>query len=50
MDNSENKTQTECACGINYESAYYDAMRKIDMLWEENKSLKNIIKELSKVI
>lgn len=50
MDNTENSINTECSCSINYESAYYDAMRKIDMLWEENKSLKNVIKELSKVI
>ena len=50
MDNSENKTQTECACGINYESAYYDAMIKIARLIDENFSLKNVIKELSKVI
>lgn len=50
MDNSENLTETECACGINYESAYFDAMRQVDRLTEENISLKNVIKELSKVI
>lgn len=50
MDNSENLTKTECECSINYESAYNDAMIKIARLIEENFSLKNIIKELSKVI
>lgn len=50
MDNSENLTKTECECSINYESAYHDAMIKIARLIEENFSLKNIIKELSKVI
>lgn len=50
MDNSENLTKTECECSINYESAYYDAMREVDRLREENNSLKNVVKELSKVI
>lgn len=50
MDNSENLTKTECECSINYESAYFDAMRQVDRLTEENISLKNIIKELSKLI
>ena len=50
MDNSENLTKTECECSINYESAYHDAMIKIARLIEENFSLKNIIKELSKLI
>lgn len=50
MNNTENPTTDECACGINYEAAYQDAMRKIDMLWEENKSLKIVVRELSKLI
>ena len=50
MDNTENLINTECSCSIDYESAYLDAMRQVDRLTEENISLKNVIKELSKVI
>ena len=50
MNNTENLIKTECECSMNYESAYHDAMREIDRLREENNSLKNIIKELSKLI
>lgn len=50
MDNTENSIKTECECSIDYESAYFDAMRQVDRLTEENISLKNVIKELSKVI
>ena len=50
MDNSENLTKTECECSINYESAYHDAIIEINRLKEENISLRNIVKELSKVI
>ena len=50
MDNTENSINTECSCSINYESAYFDALRQLDRLTEENISLKNVIKELSKVI
>ena len=50
MDNSENLTKTECECGINYESEYLRAMKRIDMLLAENKSLKIVVKELSKII
>ena len=50
MDNTENLINTECSCSIDYESAYFDAMRQVDRLTEENISLKNVIKELSKVI
>ena len=50
MNNTENLINTECSCSIDYESAYFDAMRQVDRLIEENISLKNVIKELSKVI
>lgn len=50
MNNTENLIKTECECSMNYESAYHDAMREVDRLREENNSLKNVIKELSKVI
>lgn len=50
MDNTENSINTECSCSINYESAYHDAMRQVDRLIEENISLRNVIKELSKII
>ena len=50
MNNTENSINTECSCSIDYESAYFDAMRQVDRLTDENFSLKNIIKELSKVI
>lgn len=50
MDNTENSIKTECECSMNYESAYHDAMVQINRLIEENISLRNIIKELSKVI
>lgn len=50
MDNTENSINTECSCSINYESAYHDAMIQINRLIEENISLRNIVKELSKVI
>ena len=50
MDNTENLINTECSCSIDYEASYYDAMRQVDRLTEENISLRNVIKELSKVI
>ena len=50
MNNTENLINTECSCSIDYESEYHDAMIKIARLIDENFSLKNIIKELSKVI
>lgn len=50
MDNTEKSTNDECACSINYEAAYRNAMRKLDILWEENKSLKIAVRELSKIV
>ena len=50
MDNTENSIKTDCECSMNYESEYHDAMIKIARLIDENFSLKNIIKELSKLI
>ena len=50
MDNTEKPIDDECACSIDYEAAYRNAMRELDEMWEENKSLKIIIKELSKII
>lgn len=50
MNNTDNLNESECSCALNYESAFNDARKEIDRLWEENKYLKNVIKELSKVI
>ena len=50
MDNTENLTNDECACSIDYEAAYHNAMKELDEVWEENKSLRVVIRELSKII
>ena len=50
MDNTENLTNDECACSIDYEVAYHNAMKELDEMWEENKSLKIVVRELSKII
>ena len=50
MDNTENLTNDECACSIDYEVAYHNAMKELDEVWEENKSLRIVVRELSKII
>ena len=50
MDNTENPINDECACSIDYEAAYHNAMRELDEMWEENKSLRIVVRELSKII
>ena len=50
MDNTENLTNDECACSIDYEVAYQNAMKELDEMWEENKSLRIVVRELSKII
>ena len=50
MDNTENLINDECACSINYEAAYHNAMKELDEKWEENKSLRIVVRELSKII
>ena len=50
MDNTENLTNDECACSIDYEAAYRNAMKELDEVWEENKSLRVVVRELSKII
>ena len=50
MDNTENLINDECACSINYEAAYHNAMKELDEMWEENKSLRIVVRELSKII
>ena len=50
MDNTENLINDECACSINYEAAYHNAMKELDEMREENKSLRIVVKELSKII
>ena len=50
MDNTENLINDECACSINYEAAYHSAMKELDEMWEENKSLRIVVRELSKII
>ena len=50
MDNTEKPIGDECACSIDYEAAYHNAMKELDAMWEENKTLKIIVKELSKIV
>ena len=50
MDNTEKSINDECACSIDYEAAYHNAMKELDAMWEENKTLKIIVKELSKIV
>ena len=50
MDNTEKPINDECACSIDYEAAYQNAMKELDEIWEENKSLKIVVRELSKII
>lgn len=50
MNNTEKPTTDECTCSVNYEAAYQDAMRKLDEMWRENRSLKIVVGELSKLI
>ena len=50
MDNTENLINDECACSINYEAAYHNAMKELEEMWEENKSLRIVVRELSKII
>ena len=50
MDNTEKPINDECACSINYEAAYHNAMKELDEMWEENKSLRIVVRELSKII
>ncbi len=50
MDNTEKPTNDECACSIDYEAAYRNAMKELDAMWEENKSLRIVVRELSKII
>ena len=50
MDNTENPINDECACSIDYEAAYHNAMKELDEMWEENKSLRIVVRELSKII
>ena len=50
MDNTEKPINDECACSIDYEAAYRNAMRELDEMWEENKSLRSVVRELSRII
>ena len=50
MDNTEKPINDECACSIDYEAAYQNAMKELDEMWEENKSLRIVVRELSKII
>lgn len=50
MDNTENLTNDECACSIDYEVAYHNAMKELDEMREENKSLRLVVGELAKII
>ena len=50
MDNTENLINDECACSIDYEAAYQNAMKELDEMWRENKSLRLVVGELAKII
>ena len=50
MDNTENLTNDECACSIDYETAYHNAMKELDEMWRENKSLRLVVGELAKIL
>lgn len=50
MDNTEKPTNDECACSIDYEAAYQNAMKELDAMWEENKSLRIVVGELAKLL
>lgn len=50
MDNTEKPINDECACSMDYEAAYRDAMKELNAVWEENKSLRIVVRELSKII
>ena len=50
MDNTEKPINDECACSIDYEAAYHNAVKELDEMWEENKSLRIVVRELSKII
>ena len=50
MDNTKKPIDDECACSRDYEAAYQNAMKELDEMWEENKSLRIVVRELSKII
>lgn len=35
MDNTEKPINDECACSIDYEAAYQNAMKELDEMWRE---------------
>ena len=50
MDNTEKPINDECACSIDYEAAYQNAMKELNEMWEENKSLRSVVGELAKIL
>lgn len=50
MDNTEKPISDECACSIDYEAAYHNAMKELNAMWEENKSLRFVVGELAKIL
>ena len=50
MNNTEKPIDDECACSIDYEAAYRNAMKELDEMWEENRSLRIVVRELAKII
>lgn len=50
MDNTKKPINDECACSMDYEAAYHDAVKELNAVWEENKSLRIVVRELSKII
>ena len=45
MDNTEKPINDECTCSIDYEAAYHNAMKELNAMWEENKSLRIVVGE-----
>ena len=50
MGNTEKPINDECACSIDYEAAYQNAMKELDEMWRENKSLRFVVRELAKIL
>ena len=45
MDSTEKPINDECACSIDYEAAYHNAMKELDEMWRESKSLRIVVGE-----
>ena len=50
MDSTEKPINDECTCSIDYEAAYQNAIKELDEMWRENKSLRLVVGELAKIL